>query len=225
MLGSPQLRPVLAGVQTNLYMVFMDTVWRHLRRSGTAGLLHPESHFTDPAGGALRRADLRALATTLAVRQRGGLLVRRHQQQTCHSACRSTATSSSQRFLQMCWASSLPIRRWLPGPLRHQGLCRHPVPRRWLGPPAPQGSDRHHHRGRARRLGPTVRRARHTSRRGPTAAPGHHRRPRSPVRARRPTRPPRRPRVSLDPRLAREPSQDRRHHPLGDRRARRRGTR
>lgn len=55
-LGSPQLRPVLAGVQTNLYMVFMDTVWRHLRHTGTSGLLHPEGHFTDPAGGALRRS-------------------------------------------------------------------------------------------------------------------------------------------------------------------------
>jgi len=55
-LGSCQLRPVLAGVQTNLYMVFMDIVWRHLRKRGVAGLLHPDSHFTDPAGGALRRA-------------------------------------------------------------------------------------------------------------------------------------------------------------------------
>ena len=54
-IGSPVLRPVLAGVQTNLYMVFMDTVWHHLVDTGIAGLLHPESHFTDPKAGALRR--------------------------------------------------------------------------------------------------------------------------------------------------------------------------
>jgi hypothetical protein len=55
-LSSPVVRPALAGIQTNLYTVFMDTVWRHLGPRGTAGLLHPESHFTDPRAGPLRRA-------------------------------------------------------------------------------------------------------------------------------------------------------------------------
>jgi hypothetical protein len=55
-LSSAPLRPALAGIQTNLYMVFMDTVWRHSGPSGTAGMLHPESHFADPKGGLLRRA-------------------------------------------------------------------------------------------------------------------------------------------------------------------------
>lgn len=54
--GSPVLRPVLAGIRTNLYMVFMDAVWRHARASGTSGLIHPESHFTDPKSAALRGA-------------------------------------------------------------------------------------------------------------------------------------------------------------------------
>ena len=54
-LGSPVLCPLQTGVQTNLYMVFMDTVWSHLADTGIAGLLHPESHFTDPKAGALRR--------------------------------------------------------------------------------------------------------------------------------------------------------------------------
>lgn len=54
-LGSPILRPVLSGTRTNLYMVFMDTTWRHLRSTGTIGLLHPESHFTDPKAAELRR--------------------------------------------------------------------------------------------------------------------------------------------------------------------------
>ena len=38
--------------ETNLYMVFMDTTWRHLAERGTVGLLHPESHFTDSKAGA-----------------------------------------------------------------------------------------------------------------------------------------------------------------------------
>lgn len=55
-LGSPILRPVLTGIQTNLYMVFMDTTWRNLRETGAVGMLHPESHFTDPKGAELRRS-------------------------------------------------------------------------------------------------------------------------------------------------------------------------
>lgn len=53
-IASTQLRPVLAGVQNNLYMVFMDTVWRHASDHGTSGLLHPESHFVDPEASRLR---------------------------------------------------------------------------------------------------------------------------------------------------------------------------
>lgn len=49
------MRPILAGVRTNLYMVFMDTVWRHLDNQGVVGLLHPNGHFVDPRGGRLRR--------------------------------------------------------------------------------------------------------------------------------------------------------------------------
>jgi len=55
-IGSPIERPVLTGIRTNLYMVFMDTVWRHLSDRGSAGLLHPESHFADPKAASLRRA-------------------------------------------------------------------------------------------------------------------------------------------------------------------------
>lgn len=69
-LGSPQLRTVLSGVQTNLYMTFMDTVWRNSSARGMTGLLHPESHFVDPAAGRLRATTYRRL--------------RRHWQHTNH---------------------------------------------------------------------------------------------------------------------------------------------
>ncbi len=61
-LGSPVFRPVLAGVQTNLYMVFMDATWRHLAERGAVGLLHPESHYTDPKARELRASTYRRLA-------------------------------------------------------------------------------------------------------------------------------------------------------------------
>lgn len=53
--SSTHLRPILAGVQTNLYMVFMDTVWRHGTARGIQALLHPEGHLADPKAGLLRR--------------------------------------------------------------------------------------------------------------------------------------------------------------------------
>ncbi len=49
------MRPILAGIRTNLYMVFMDTTWRHLDSQGVVGLLHPNGHFVDPRGGRVRR--------------------------------------------------------------------------------------------------------------------------------------------------------------------------
>jgi len=54
--GSSILQPLLAGLRPNLYMLFMDTTWRHLSPVGTVGLLHQESPFTDPKGGQFRRA-------------------------------------------------------------------------------------------------------------------------------------------------------------------------
>ena len=61
-LGSPILRNLLTGTRTNLYMVFMDTVWRHTNPTGIAALLHPESHFTDPKAAALRSNTYRRLS-------------------------------------------------------------------------------------------------------------------------------------------------------------------
>ena len=55
-LGSTVEHPVLVGVQTNLYTNFMEQAWRNLGRCGAIGLIHPETHFTDPKGGVLRQA-------------------------------------------------------------------------------------------------------------------------------------------------------------------------
>ncbi|RVW08225.1 restriction endonuclease subunit M [Prescottella agglutinans] len=54
--GSSVDHPVLDGVRTNLYMNFMELVWRNSQTGGVSALLHPETHFTDPKAGALRAA-------------------------------------------------------------------------------------------------------------------------------------------------------------------------
>ncbi|WP_232715216.1 Eco57I restriction-modification methylase domain-containing protein [Gordonia metallireducens] len=53
-LGSGIEHSVLSGVQTNLYTNFMERTWRSMSAQGICGLLHPESHFTDPKAGPLR---------------------------------------------------------------------------------------------------------------------------------------------------------------------------
>ena len=54
--GSGVMFPSLAGVRTNLYMVFLDTTWRHMGtdRCGVVGMLHPVGHFSDPKAGPFR---------------------------------------------------------------------------------------------------------------------------------------------------------------------------
>ena len=46
--------PLLKGQQTNLYKCFLPQVWMAARSDGVAGLLHPESVYDDPKGGAFR---------------------------------------------------------------------------------------------------------------------------------------------------------------------------
>lgn len=53
-LGSASEHPALDGLRTNLYMNFMERTWRSMALTGMIGLLHPESHFTDPKAGPLR---------------------------------------------------------------------------------------------------------------------------------------------------------------------------
>ncbi len=60
-LGATVEHQVLSGVQTNLYTNFMERVWRSASQRGTSGMLHPETHFTDPKAGSLRGAAYRRL--------------------------------------------------------------------------------------------------------------------------------------------------------------------
>ncbi|MEU6204770.1 class I SAM-dependent DNA methyltransferase [Micromonospora musae] len=56
LLGSSQMYPLLIGTQPDLYRAFMCQVWSHTSQRGTAGMLHPDTHFAGENEGPLRAA-------------------------------------------------------------------------------------------------------------------------------------------------------------------------
>ncbi|MFD5067959.1 class I SAM-dependent DNA methyltransferase [Streptomyces sp. NPDC058369] len=55
-LASSASYPLLVGTQGDLYRAFMVQVWQHLARQGSAGLIHPDTHFGGVREGAIRAA-------------------------------------------------------------------------------------------------------------------------------------------------------------------------
>ncbi|MCO8302178.1 Eco57I restriction-modification methylase domain-containing protein [Streptomyces sp. RKCA744] len=53
-LSSPVDHPLLETLRTNLYLHFIERGWRNRSHGGTIGLIHPESHLTDPKATVLR---------------------------------------------------------------------------------------------------------------------------------------------------------------------------
>ncbi|MEH0547496.1 class I SAM-dependent DNA methyltransferase [Streptomyces sp. B21-105] len=60
-LGSPAAYPLLVGTQGDLYRAFMARVWRQIAPHGSAGLIHPDTHFAGAREGAIRAAAYRHL--------------------------------------------------------------------------------------------------------------------------------------------------------------------
>ena len=60
-LGSAVDRPVLAGLQPDLYRCFVERAWRSMAVNGVSGLIHPDSHFTEQRASGLRRQTYRRL--------------------------------------------------------------------------------------------------------------------------------------------------------------------
>ncbi|TQL19670.1 class I SAM-dependent DNA methyltransferase [Streptomyces sp. SLBN-134] len=56
-LSSPATYPLLVGTKSDLYRAFMAQVWRHVAQDGSAGLIHPDTHF-----GGVREGTIRAVA-------------------------------------------------------------------------------------------------------------------------------------------------------------------
>ncbi|MFH8409843.1 class I SAM-dependent DNA methyltransferase [Streptomyces sp. NPDC018019] len=53
-LGSVTTYPLLVGTRGDLYRAFMARVWQNIPRQGSAGLLHPDTHFGGVKEGAIR---------------------------------------------------------------------------------------------------------------------------------------------------------------------------
>ncbi|BAL91244.1 hypothetical protein AMIS_60240 [Actinoplanes missouriensis 431] len=53
-LSHPSVFPLLVGTRPDLYRAFMCKVWRHSGPGGTAGLVHPDTHFGGVKEGRLR---------------------------------------------------------------------------------------------------------------------------------------------------------------------------
>ncbi|MFG2309707.1 class I SAM-dependent DNA methyltransferase [Streptomyces sp. NPDC048566] len=60
-LGNASTYPLLSGTQPDLYRAFMCKVWDHLATDGTAGLIHPDSHFSGVKEGPLRESTYKHL--------------------------------------------------------------------------------------------------------------------------------------------------------------------
>lgn len=60
-LGSSVDRPVLTGLQPDLYRCFMERTWRSMASGGSVGLIHPESHFTELRAKNLRHEAYRRI--------------------------------------------------------------------------------------------------------------------------------------------------------------------
>ncbi|MFV2116921.1 hypothetical protein ACE14D_00035 [Streptomyces sp. Act-28] len=61
LLGSPVAYPLLTGTQPDLYRAFMCQTWAHAGRTGTVGLVHPDSHFSGDKEARLREAAYKRL--------------------------------------------------------------------------------------------------------------------------------------------------------------------
>ncbi|MEU2599706.1 class I SAM-dependent DNA methyltransferase [Streptomyces hirsutus] len=61
MLVSAAVYPLLAGTQGDLYRAFMVQVWQHMSPNGSAGLIHPDTHFGGIRERAIREAAYRHL--------------------------------------------------------------------------------------------------------------------------------------------------------------------
>ncbi|MEU7070248.1 class I SAM-dependent DNA methyltransferase [Streptomyces narbonensis] len=60
-LSSPATYPLLVGTKGDLYRAFMARVWNHISQHGSAGLIHPDTHFGGVREGAIRASAYRHL--------------------------------------------------------------------------------------------------------------------------------------------------------------------
>ena len=137
-LGSSIEHPTLAGLQTNLYVNFMERTWRSMSRRGTVGLLHPDGHFTDPKAGSLRAQTYARLRRHWIFRNEAQLF-----EEVLHTRPYGISVYGTPHEIDFLQVSGAHIPETIDNSLDHDGSG--PLPG---GRTASGGWDRHPHRSR-----------------------------------------------------------------------------
>ncbi|MGI5180539.1 class I SAM-dependent DNA methyltransferase [Dactylosporangium sp. CA-152071] len=127
-LSSAQTYPLLAGTRPNLYRAFMCQVWAHTSDRGTAGMLHPDTHFTGDNEGPLREAAYRRLHIHGDFVNSGQRFFPRPVGDTAHFGVHIYGQPKRIRFNHLSWLVSADSLRYSP---EHDGSG--PVPGIRLG--------------------------------------------------------------------------------------------
>jgi hypothetical protein len=112
--ASPQVYPLLTGTQPDLYRAFMSQVWAHASSHGTAGMVHPDTHFTGDKEGALREAAYRRLRIHGDFVNSGQRFFPRPVGDTAHFGVHIYGQPSEVGFDHLSWLVSVDA-------LRHSG--------------------------------------------------------------------------------------------------------
>lgn len=100
-LSDPTTYPLLAKTRPDLYRAFMCQVWRHFGAGGTAGLVHPDTHFGGVKEGRLREAAYQHLRTHGHFSNRRGVFPEIHA--NTEFAVQIYGEAQSPRFAHLSW--------------------------------------------------------------------------------------------------------------------------
>ncbi|MBQ1157832.1 class I SAM-dependent DNA methyltransferase [Streptomyces sp. A73] len=101
MLSHLTMYPLLSGTQPDLYRAFMCRTWRNLGTNGTAGLIHPNTHFGGTKEGPLRGAAYTHLRTHAHFQNRTGIFPEIHA--NTEFSINIYGTSRNIRFTHLSW--------------------------------------------------------------------------------------------------------------------------
>jgi hypothetical protein len=104
LLSSEGSYPLLNKTRPDLYRAFMAQVWAHINPQGTAGLIHPDSHFTGSKERSLRAAAFRHLRTHAHFHNRTGIFPDIHANN--EFSVNVYGTSSEVSFTHASWLFS-----------------------------------------------------------------------------------------------------------------------
>lgn len=118
MLSSSATNPLLLGTRPDLYRGFMCRVWINLGPSGTAGMIHPDTHFGGTKERALRGAAYRHLRVHAEFVNRGNRFFPPPVHRNKHFGMHIYGTAREPAFSHLSW---LVEPKTLTESMRHEG--------------------------------------------------------------------------------------------------------